>query len=427
MRAQRGELVGFMEYAFLLLIGLAAFSVLFSGMEVAMFSLRNFDVQELREQNPRLGNQLEGFLQKPRRTLSIILLGDVLINVPLGILALFLLRETTIQLPLWLASLLVFGLIIGICDFLPKVLALRNPQRWALFSVRILSKVAPILSPLASLTEGIVERLVSPLVPKSLQLRAHLSEEELETLIELGKEEGTLLEVESEMITEILKLGDKNARDCMVPRVDCFLISDDLTNEEALAEIRENRFQRVPVYGESRDDILGILDAKKFLFSPEVPYVDLVDPPSFVPETMKALDLLKSFLARPQGIAIVVDEFGGMEGVVTLSDLVEEIISDAVPRGDRELYIERLDERHLLASGSARLDDLAEILGFEPEADGVGTIGGLVLTHLGQLPRPGTRVELPGMRITIRRITRKRIKDLLIEPLPQENAEETLS
>jgi CBS domain containing-hemolysin-like protein len=117
----------------------------------------------------------------------------------------------------------------------------------------------------------------------------------------------------------------------------------------------------------------------------------------------------------PQGLAIVVDEFGGTEGIITLDDIIEQIISDAAPLGDAELYIEPIDECRLLVSGNARLDDLTEHLGFELTADGIDTIGGYIFNRLGYLPKPGQKLELPHVAITVRRVSRKRIEEAVLE------------
>jgi putative hemolysin len=136
------------------------------------------------------------------------------------------------------------------------------------------------------------------------------------------------------------------------------------------------------------------------------------------------MDLLRSFLTHPQGLAIVVDEFGGTEGIITLSDITEEIISDAAPLGQADLYIEPLDDGRFLVSGNARLDDLSEHLGFELEAEGLDTIGGLVFNRLGYLPPSGTRFEMPRLAITVRRAGRKRIEEILLEKTACLNPEE---
>jgi CBS domain containing-hemolysin-like protein len=170
----------------------------------------------------------------------------------------------------------------------------------------------------------------------------------------------------------------------------------------------------VPVYGDSPDDILGVLDVRTFLLDPSAHYTEVMIPASFVPETMRAGDLLRNFLKHPQGMAVIVDEFGGTEGVITLSDLIEEIISDAVPSGDRSLYIENMGGGRLIANGNARLDDLEEITGVKIEADGIDTIGGLIFNRLGYLPKPGTYFQLDDLSCTIRRTSRKRVEEVLI-------------
>ena len=155
-------------------------------------------------------------------------------------------------------------------------------------------------------------------------------------------------------------------------------------------------------------------------------YAERLIAPSFVAETMKALDLLRSFLNHPQGIAIVVDEHGGTEGIVTLADIVEEIISDAVPQAEHGLYIEAIADCQLIVNGSARLDDINELLGTELKEEGIDTIGGLIFNRLAALPRPGTQLDIDGLKMTIRRTSRKRVEEVLIvrENPPQRDDEE---
>ena len=273
----------------------------------------------------------------------------------------------------------------------------------------------PLLETVGSAFESISLAVVELVTPKHIRTRQHLSDEELETLIEIGEEQGTLQEAEGEMIQEVFKLGDKTAKDVLTPRVDMFAVPDDLTNEETIAQLKSRRHRRVPVYADSPDNILGIIEVKSFLLHPQTHYTEAMVPPSFVPETMRALDLLRSFLARPQRMAIVVDEFGGTEGIVTISDIIEDIISDAAPLGDADLYIESLDEGRYLVNGKARLDDLSEKLGFDLDVSGIDTIGGYVFNQLGHLPEVGAQLETPRLKITVRRVSRRRIEELLVE------------
>jgi CBS domain containing-hemolysin-like protein len=198
------------------------------------------------------------------------------------------------------------------------------------------------------------------------------------------------------------------------------MLPDDLTNEEVIARLKKNRYRRVPVYADTPDQILGIIDVKLLLLDPSEHYTEKLIAPSFVPETMAALELLKLFLTHPQGMAVVVDEFGGTEGIITIDDIVEEILEDAVPRDDVGLYIEPLGNGKFLVSGNARLDDLSEHLGFKIDAEGIDTIGGYVFTRLGYLPPSGTKLEVPRLTITVRRAGRKRIEEVLLEKTTSE-------
>jgi CBS domain containing-hemolysin-like protein len=392
-------------------------SGLFSGLETALFSLKSHQLRRLEEKHPSLKQFIQVFRDDPRRVLNVLLLADALVNTPLVVLCLFLIWEGPLaaRVPQWLAATVIFAIVVLLCDLIPKLLALSAPYRLSALGVFTLKALMPLLDRVGHLLEQVSTAIVNRLTPLHLQKRPRLSDEELETLVEMGEEQGTLQEAEGEMIQEIIKLGDKTAKDCMTPRVDTFALPDDLTNEEAIAQLKQRRHRRVPVYAETPDQIVGVLDVKLFLLGPTEHYTEALIAPSFVPATMKAMDLLRGFLTHPQGLAIVVDEFGGTEGIVTLSDITEEIMSDAAPLGDADLYIEPLEDGRFLVNGNARLDDLSEHLGFELEAEGIDTIGGFVFNRLGYLPPSGTRFEMPRLAITIRRTGRKRIEEILLE------------
>ncbi len=402
----------------LVVIGLLIFcSALFSGLETALFSLKPHQLQRLDEQHPSLAQFLQLFRDNPRRVLNVLLLGDALVKVPLVVLCLVLVWQGPLagRVSQWVAAIVIFALVALFCDLVPKLLALTAPYRLSKIGVFTLKATVPLLDRAGDVLERASASVVNRFMPAHLKTRPKLSDEELETLVEIGEEEGTLHEVEGEMIQEIIKLGDKTAKDCMTPRVDTFALPDDLTNAEAIAQLKAKRHRRVPVYAETPDQIVGIVDVKSFLLDSSLPYSERLIAPFYVPETMRAMDLLRGFLSHPQGLAIVVDEFGGTEGIITLADIVEEIMSDAAPLGDADLYIEPLTDGRFLVSGNARLDDLSEHLGFEIEADGLDTIGGFVFNRLGYLPPSGTELEIPRLAITVRRTARKRIEELLLE------------
>src|SRR6266568_381436 len=392
-------------------------SALFSGLETALFSLKPHQLRGLEEHHTGLTKFIQLFHENPRHVLNVLLLGDGLVKVPLVILCLVFLWEGPFasRIPQWVEGIVIFAIVVLLCDLIPKLLALSAPYRLSSVGALTLRISMPLLERVGHRLERVSTFVIDLLTPAHLRTRPRLSDEELRTLLEMGEEEGALHEEEGEIIEEIIKLGDKTAKDCMTPRVDSFTLPDDLTNEEAIARLKEKRDRRVPVYADTPDQILGIIDVKLFLLDPSEHYTEKLIAPSFVPETMRAVELLKRFVTHPQGMAVVVDEFGGTEGIITMEDIVEEILGDAIPRGDVDLYIEPMKDGKFLVSGNARLDDLSEHLGFEIEAEGIDTIGGFVFNRLGYLPPSGTQLEIPRLAITVRRAGRKRIEEILLE------------
>src|SRR5438445_12642857 len=390
---------------------LSFYSALFSRVETALFLLKPHQLRRLEKNHPGLTKFIQLFRENPRRVLNVLLLGDGLVNVLLVVLCLFFLWEGPLagRVPQWLAAILIFAMVVLLCDLVPKLVALAAPSKLSAIGAFTLQIAMPFLDRIGRGLETVSEYVLDRLTPAHLRSRPRLSDEELGTLLQIGEEEGALYHSEAEMIHEIIKLGDKTAKDCMTPRVDSFILPDDLTNEEVIARLKEKRHRRVPVYADTPDQILGIIDVKMFLLDPSDHYTEKLIAPSFVPETMRALELLKLFLTHAQGLAIVLDEFGGTEGVITIGDIVEEILSDVVPRGDVESYIEPLEDGKFLVSGNARLDDLSEHLGFQIEAEGIDTIGGFVFTRLGYFPPSGTQLEIPRLTVNVRRSGRKRI------------------
>lgn len=401
-------------WLFLVVAMLVGASAFFSGMETAIFSLRENKVNRLREKDICLAMKLDRLTSDRRRLLGVILFSDVVVNVPLVLLCLFLAERMHRVLPVWVTTLSLFAVVVIFCDLVPKLLALTYPLRLAPLAVWYLDFAVPFLGKITGVLERATEHLAQMITPKSMELRDTLSEGEFATLMNLGAETGVIDSNEREIIAEIMKLADKTAKDCMTPRVDSFTMPDDLTNEEAITLLRTKRRRLVPIYGETPDDILGVLDVAVFLANPSQPYQEILVPPSFVAETMNALELLQSFLHRPQRIAIVVDEFGGTEGVVSFSDIVEEVISDAVPLGS-DLYIEDAGKGKLIVSGHARLDDISEKLQTTIEHEGLDTIGGYIFNKMGYVPRPGFVVVIPGYTLRIRRATKRRVQEVFIE------------
>ena len=406
------------------LLILAIMSAFLSGIETALFSIKDWRLHRWRKQDPKGVEQYERLMKKPREVLSVILLVDTFVNIVLIVLTVAIASSIAIPLPYWAKILFLFALIVLVCDLVPKMLALRDPFRFARQAVTLLHILLPIFGPVSRVSLRASEAIASFFLSSKPERVEQFDDEELIALVELSAEQGQLRADEQEMIESIIKLGNKSARDCMTPRVDAFFISDSATNEEVIQQLRTKRRPRVPVFGESPDEILGILDVKSFLADPSEHYTEKLGVPSFVPETMRALDLLRAFLKHPQRLAIVIDEFGGTEGVVTLGDILDEILAEVAPRGDEELYLEELGNGMWLASGSVRLDDLEEALRIDFHTEEFDTLNGLIFNRLGYVPRSGETVQVPPLELEVRQSTRRRVVEVKLRRLEQKEAVE---
>lgn len=229
-------------------------------------------------------------------------------------------------------------------------------------------------------------------------------------------QEGVLRGAEKNMIQEILRLRRHTAKDLLTPRVDMVCVAATMPKAELVAFLKKCGHRRVPVYDETPDTIVGILDVKKFLLAPEEDVIEVMDPPSFVPETMNAVKLLKGFQTHKRPMAVVVDEFGGTEGLLTMTDILEEIVGDLAGEfRASEHDIQLIRDNVWLVAGDVRLGDLNDALGLKLAARGVDTLGGLVATQLGGIPRPGATVRLHGAEVSVERVEKNRIIQLRLE------------
>ena len=259
--------------------------MLFSGLETALFGLKSHQLRRLEEKHPSLKQFIQVFRDNPRKVLNVLLLADALVNIPLVLLCLFLIWEGPVaaRVPQWLVATTIFAIVVLLCDLIPKLVALSAPYRLSAMGVFTLNALMPHLDRVGRLFEKASTATVNRLTPRHLQKRQRRSDEELETLVEMGEEQGALQESEGEMIQEIIKLGDKTAKDCMTPRVDAFMLPDDLTNEEVIVQLKQRRHRRVPIYADTPDQILGVLDVKFFLLDPSEHYTEVLTAPPLCP------------------------------------------------------------------------------------------------------------------------------------------------
>ena len=301
-------------------------------------------------------------------------------------------------------------------EVLPAMVTARRPRSWERPLLRAGAVVLRLFGPFFDRMQPLLGAVAEKLFPWSLETRPALGPEEAETLVWVREEEGAFTLPEAEALAKVLRLSRATVRHYMTPRVDVVFIEDEMTNDEVRALLQKRRFLRAPVIGETPDEVVGLLDTRALSrMPPGMHFTEVLLPPSFVPETMEASELLNSFLKHRQPLAVVLDEFGGVEGVVTLDDFLEEILGDAVPRVEADLYIEQLGDGRVLAAGTARLDDLSEYLGFDAAREGIETIGGYIINELGKLPRQGASVRLGPWKVTVRAMTQRRVREVALQ------------
>ena len=232
----------------------------------------------------------------------------------------------------------------------------------------------------------------------------------------MAYQQGTLAQSEKEIILQIISLDRRTVREVMKPRSQMVAISDDLSIEEMIAAAHQHRHRRLPIYDETPDTIVGILNTRALLLDPNIDLADAIEFPSFVPETMNLLQLLKSLQRQQRGLAIVLDEFGGTAGIVTTEDILEEIVGQIHGEGEAEGFVmEKLAPGRWRVNGTLRLDDFRREYPAVGDVPEVETMGGLMMSVLDVVPAPGETALFRGLKLTAQSTDERRVKELLVE------------
>lgn len=402
---------------------LLGFSAFFSGSETALFSLPRFSVEKLKQQKPSRGEIIFRLLARPRRLLISIVIGNMLVNILSSALAerfsSALFTSTSLQSAAWVFSTIVMTFVILIfCEVGPKVLAINRSEKISLAVAPAILFLSRVVTPLRMVVQAVSDFIIS-FWDKNPHREIPLSREELETALDQGSREGTLNGEEKEMISEIFKLGDKTVRQLMTPRNEIVSFEIDTPLEEIAALIREKEYSRIPIYSGKMENVIGLLYPKDLLIArsrgAERPVLaDLLRRPYFIPETMKASRLLKEFLSRKIHIALVVDEYGGLAGLITLDDLVEEIIGEIRERGETPPGYQAVDEDTIQLSGRIELDTLNDDFGLDLRGENTVTLGGFLCERLDRLPRPGDEHRESDIGFTVLSLKKRRVDQVLM-------------
>ena len=406
---------------FVLLGVLLLLSAFFSGTETSLFSLSKLQLRRLRADHPARGQLIGELLEKPQRLLSTILCGNTLVNIAAAILGYDMLRRITPQ-HADVVAVPVMTLLILICgEVTPKAVVIRRAESFALRLSVIIDWVEHATRNLRRVFEVVSEALVRQLecLPFFAAKKARDSApttDEYRTMLTVSERAGVVRREERDMVNKILALDKMQVREIMTPRVDMQCIEDSLTLDQMAEALRAIKHRRVPIIHDSPDTVEGILNVKEFLINPHRELDEVVELPNFVPDTMSVGKLLKSFRKQEHPVAVVVDEYGGTQGMVTLEDILEEIVGEIEDEFDAsEIMVQKLTDRRWLLNGKARLELVNEQCGLQLHAAGVETIAGWMMAQLGSLPKDGEQVHAGRVRAIARKVVKNRVREVLLE------------
>tara|TARA_R110002072_G_scaffold2230_1_gene18311 strand:+ start:2673 stop:3941 length:1269 start_codon:yes stop_codon:yes gene_type:complete len=407
-------------FSFALLFLLLLCSALISGAEVALFSLNRGDVEPGLEQKSKRIEIIAKLLERPKKLLATILVANNFINIAIVILFAFLgdlIFESVAnpQIKFIVEVVVVTFLILLFGEILPKIYASRNNLKFATFMaypLKVLDVVlSPISLPMRSVTIGIHNKLGKQ--------KSNLSVDQLSQALQLTSKEDTTKE-EHKILQGIVSFGNTDTKQVMRPRIDIFALKIEQKYLEIMPEIIENGYSRIPVYRDNMDTIEGILYVKDLL-----PYIDrkkfdwtsLLREPFFVPENKKLDDLMAEFQEKKVHLAVVVDEYGGTSGLISLEDIIEEIVGDISDEfDDEDLMYSKLDDNNYVFEGKTALKDFYKIIKIEDDVvfeDNKGeaeTVAGFVLEISGSFPKLNSKINFENYVFTIEAMDKKRIK-----------------
>lgn len=397
-------------------------SAFFSGSETALFTLTRGELHELSTSRHWLSRLAARLARKPRSLLNTLLLGNMLVNIAFSAnAAVFVLDMEAAGQPAWLVGLasvapLIAVLLIG--ETTPKMLAWSVARKWSILAALPIDLLRRLFFPvLWILDHAVVEPCTRILAPRSTEASTAITAEELAGLMRLSAERGLLDHDVGDMLHEIVELADATAGEIMVPRVDIVAFDIEKPATELVALFRETGFRKIPVYRDDLDDVLGVINAKRLLLHPETPLEELVRPVSFLPEAANLEKVLAQFRKTRKQMAVVVDEYGGTAGLVTLEDVLEEIVGD-IPdyrEAPTRPAVQKLSPTQYLVSGDLSIRDWVEAFRLEPVKGRISTIGGLTAALLNRIPREGDSVDYHNLRLTVHAMRRRRVEAVRLD------------
>lgn len=409
----------------LILLGICVvLSAFFSGSEIAIFSSNKIRIKKLAEDGNKHAKTVEWLLEHPNKIIATILIGNNLVNILATVICTSLAIHFFGNAGIGIATAIMTIVILIFGEVTPKALAAQNAEKIALLIASPLLFLSRVFHPLVRVLTGITNFIIALLGGKGKKDTPFITEDELRMLIDVGAKEGTIEKKDKEMLQGVFEFGDKTAKDVMQPRIDMDSIEINASLDEALKAMLKTRHSRLPVYEGSIDNIIGILNLKGLLHqikehkqnqAKELSLRESITPVYIVPTSKKLDSLLKEMQKERIHMAIVVDEYGGTAGLLTMEDLLEEIVGDILDESDLvETNIQIVDDKTVLVESKTSIEEVNEALNLSlPEHD-LKTIGGLVFNLLGKIPVPGDKGEIGGVTLIVESMRGKRISKVKI-------------
>ena len=414
-------------YQLIILIILLALSAFFSSNETALMAVNKIRLRTLADEgNKRAAKVLDIVENHTSKMLSAILIGNNLVNITASSLATSLAYSFGgYMISIATAALTVAILIFG--EITPKNYATLNAEKITLRYIPVLSFFMTIMTPFIFIINLFSRIFMKLLRVDSDAANKAMTEEELRTIVDVSHEDGVIESDEKKMIYNVFDLGDADAKDIMVPRVNVTFADVNSTYEELIDIFREDRFTRLPVYEDTQDNIVGIINMKDLLLYDPDERFDIrsfLRKPHFTYEYKDISELLVEMRESTFNIAIVLDEYGEMTGLITLEDILEEIVGEIHDEYDENELIKKLSDHEYVIEGSMSLDDVNDHLGTHLESEDYDSLGGLVIEHLDRLPVAGDQViTSDGIRLVVDKLDKNRIENVRVF-LPEKEPDE---
>ena len=403
----------------IVLIILLVLSGFFSMSETALMALSKIRIRHMVEEGVKGAKLVEKLTEDPNKLLGAILIGNNIVNILASSLATTLFVSLVGPSGVGVATAVMTVLVLIFGEITPKSIAKQKSEEVSLKVSKPINIIVKILKPFIGIFSFISSLFIRLLGGDPKATEPFITEEELRTMVGVSEEEGVLEDVEKEMIFNVFDFADSQAKDVMVQRVDIVAVDTEATYEEVLEVIKTEQFSRIPVYNQTIDDIVGVLYVKDLIIAGQnkegFKVSDYMRETYYTFEFKKIKELFNEMKKTRNHLSVVLDEYGGTVGIVTIEDLIEEVFGDIEDEyDDYDKEIEVVKEDEYIVDGSAKLDDISELIGVNMESEEFDSVGGLIIGELGRFPDNKEEVTLNKIRFVVEEVDKNRIKKVRI-------------